>query len=230
MDTSTIIWIVVIAGAMIFNSVSKVRKAREKGVNPPSQHGEAWPSIPWDEEKRPAASKEPVVRPEQPRMHQAPESTGRGPRKPVRTPVSPLPKRPPGTQESDDQHLPPTNGRQSGDCIPTRNDANVFPDECQSLEETPFEEYTPELIEPEMADFADLYRPESSPEAEQSAVASGRSEETGRKRIAHPEKPSQNRAESSEEKPDRVASPIEEFDLRRAVIYSEILKPKFEEE
>jgi len=50
MDASTILWIVIIVGAMVYNSVSKARKARQEGENPPPQHGEAWPSIPWDEE------------------------------------------------------------------------------------------------------------------------------------------------------------------------------------
>ena len=45
-DLSTIIWTVVIVGAMIFNSVAKARRARAKGEQRTPQHAEAWPSIP----------------------------------------------------------------------------------------------------------------------------------------------------------------------------------------
>lgn len=48
-DFSTIIWVVIIIGAMIFNTLSKARKAQNKDGQAPSQHGEAWPSIPWDD-------------------------------------------------------------------------------------------------------------------------------------------------------------------------------------
>lgn len=48
-DFTTIIWVVIIIGAMIFNTLSKARKAQNKDGQAPAQHGEAWPSIPWDE-------------------------------------------------------------------------------------------------------------------------------------------------------------------------------------
>ena len=48
-DFTTIIWVVIIIGAMIFNTLSKARKAQNKDGQAPSQHGEAWPSIPWDD-------------------------------------------------------------------------------------------------------------------------------------------------------------------------------------
>lgn len=42
-DFATVIWVVIIAGAMIFNVVSQLRKARGKGARTPG-HEEAWPS------------------------------------------------------------------------------------------------------------------------------------------------------------------------------------------
>lgn len=42
-DFATVIWVVIIAGAMIFNVVSQSRKARGKGARTPG-HEEAWPS------------------------------------------------------------------------------------------------------------------------------------------------------------------------------------------
>ena len=42
-DFATVIWVVIIAGAMIFNVVSQSRKARGIGARTPG-HEEAWPS------------------------------------------------------------------------------------------------------------------------------------------------------------------------------------------
>ena len=253
MDTSTIIWIVVIVGAMIFNSVSKVRKARQKGENPPSQHGEAWPSIPWDEEERPAAGGRSVESPARPRSAASEEPVPEGPKpvlkpvpprglqmsgqaetasqQPVRTDSGQLPKLSSTLQKSDDRHLSPASSRSGGDYSVTQADTELFPDECQSLEEIPFEEYTPELIGAETADLAGLHRSESSLGSEYGSTSSDRSGKTGRELNTHPKKQAQNRAGTGDKMTyDSVARLVEEFDLRRAVIYSEILKPKFEEE
>ena len=54
-DFATVIWVVIIAGAMVFNVVSQSRKARGKGAHAPG-HEEAWPS-----QAHPAA--EPAPRP-----------------------------------------------------------------------------------------------------------------------------------------------------------------------
>ena len=64
-DLSTIIWTVVIVGAMIFNSVAKARRARAKGEQRTPQHGEAWPSIPWEEERKVFRDPAPETQPEQ---------------------------------------------------------------------------------------------------------------------------------------------------------------------
>ena len=42
-DFATVIWVVIIAGAMVFNVVSQSRKARRKGAKQ-VPHDEAWPS------------------------------------------------------------------------------------------------------------------------------------------------------------------------------------------
>ena len=60
-DFSTILWVVIIVGAMIFNTVAKARRGRGKEGDTPPQHGEAWPSIPWDNdgEADPATTRDP---------------------------------------------------------------------------------------------------------------------------------------------------------------------------
>ena len=89
-DFATVIWVVIIAGAMIFNVVSQSRKARGKGARTPG-HEEAWPS-----QAHPESEPAPMPAP-----------------RPAPWPVAP-----------------------------------VFPDECQSLEEIPAEEYAPERPRP----------------------------------------------------------------------------------
>ena len=44
-DFTTVLWVVIIAGIMVFNVVSQARKARGKEGHA-SRHGEAWPTIP----------------------------------------------------------------------------------------------------------------------------------------------------------------------------------------
>ena len=149
-DFATVIWVVIIAGAMVFNVVSQSRKARGKGAHAPG-HEEAWPS-----QAHPAA--EPAPRP-------APQ------------PVAP-----------------------------------VFPDECQSLEEIPAEEYAPEYTTPKAAETGHLRHQTVN----RLMVDSGNDEIA-----AH---------SLTNDVPDTAATSLTgEFDLRQAVIYSEILKPKFEE-
>ena len=92
-DFATVIWVVIIAGAMIFNVVSQSRKARGKGARTPG-HEEAWPS-----QAHPESEPAPMPAP-----------------RPAPWPVAP-----------------------------------VFPDECQSLEEIPAEEYAPEHTTPKAA-------------------------------------------------------------------------------
>ena len=88
----------------------------------------------------------------------------------------------------------------------------VFPDECQSLEEIPAQEYTPE---PEPVKTAGTGRFKTQPANRLTGGA-----ETDE--IAAHSLTNDTAAESA-------TAVAEEFDLRRAVIYSEILKPKFED-
>lgn len=228
MDTLTILWIVIIVGAMVNNYVSKARKARkarQEGGNPPPQHGEAWPSIPWDEEDNTKPSVPTAnTRPETP-ARTAPsaetvQSVNGGRRRPNREKNTPLSSIHPTVQET----CNPGNNRQkdgkSGDQHPV---SETFTDECQSLEEIFSEEYFSDLDtasdldteeEPQTASFTPLTGLDG-----QSAA---RNELRGGKRG--------KRVQNSTSTPDSLAEMVEEFDLRRAVIYSEILKPKFDEE
>ena len=153
-DFATVIWVVIIAGAMIFNVVSQSRKARGKGARTPG-HEEAWPS-----QAHPEYEPDPMPAP-----------------RPAPWPVAP-----------------------------------VFPDECQSLEEIPAEEYAPEHTTPKAAGRGHLRH----------QTVNRLMDDSGNDEIA---------AHSlTNNAPDAATtSQTEEFNLRQAIIYSEILKPKFEE-
>ena len=153
-DFATVIWVVIIAGAMIFNVVSQSRKARGKGARTPG-HEEAWPS-----QAHPESEPDPMPAP-----------------RPAPWPVAP-----------------------------------VFPDECQSLEEIPAEEYAPEHTTPKAAGRGHLRH----------QTVNRPMDDSGNDEIA---------AHSlTNNAPDAATtSQTEEFNLRQAIIYSEILKPKFEE-
>lgn len=153
-DFATVIWVVIIAGAMIFNVVSQSRKARGKGARTPG-HEETWPS-----QAHPESEPDPMPAP-----------------RPTPWPVAP-----------------------------------VFPDECQSLEEIPAEEYAPEHTTPKAAGRGHLRH----------QTVNRLMDDSGNDEIA---------AHSlTNNAPDAATtSQTEEFNLRQAIIYSEILKPKFEE-
>lgn len=153
-DFATVIWVVIIAGAMILNVVSQSRKARGKGARTPG-HEEAWPS-----QAHPESEPAPMPAP-----------------RPAPWPVAP-----------------------------------VFPDECQSLEEIPAEEYAPEHTTPKAAGRGHLRH----------QTVNRLMDDSGNDEIA---------AHSlTNNAPDAATtSQTEEFNLRQAIIYSEILKPKFEE-
>ena len=153
-DFATVIWVVIIAGAMIFNVVSQSRKARGKGARTPG-HEEAWPS-----QAHPESEPDPMPAP-----------------RPAPWPVAP-----------------------------------VFPDECQSLEEIPAEEYAPEHTTPKAAGRGHLRH----------QTVNRLMDDSGNDEIA---------AHSlTNNAPDAATtSQTEEFNLRQAIIYTEILKPKFEE-
>lgn len=87
-----------------------------------------------------------------------------------------------------------------------------FPDECQSLEEIPAEEYAPEHTTPKAAGRGHLRH----------QTVNRLMDDSGNDEIA---------AHSlTNNAPDAATtSQTEEFNLRQAIIYSEILKPKFEE-
>lgn len=226
MDTLTILWIVIIVGAMVYNSVSKARKARQEGENPPPQHGEAWPSIPWDEEDNTKPSVPTAnTRPETP-ARTAPsaktvQSVNGGRRRPNREKNTPLSSIHPTVQET----CNPGNNRQKvGKTGSQQPLYEAFPDECQSLEEISLEEeYFSDLDTASDLDAAEEPQTASfTPLTGLSSQSTVRNEQRGAKQG--------KRAQNSAPAPDCLAEMVEEFDLRRAVIYSEILKPKFDEE
>ena len=90
--------------------------------------------------------------------------------------------------------------------------APVFPDECQSLEEIPAEEYAPEHTTPKAAGRGHLRH----------QTVNRLMDDSGNDEIA---------AHSLTNNAPEAATTYqtEEFNLRQAIIYSEILKPKFEE-
>lgn len=90
--------------------------------------------------------------------------------------------------------------------------APVFPDECQSLKEIPAEEYAPEHTTPKAAGRGHLRH----------QTVNRLMDDSGNDEIA---------AHSlTNNAPDAATtSQTEEFNLRQAIIYSELLKPKFEE-
>lgn len=155
-DFGSILWILVIVGAMIFNVASQSKKAREKRAAQAPRHDEAWPSETL-----------PPVRP----------AEAYGSEHPAPQPVTP-----------------------------------AFPDECQGLEEIPGEEYVPAFTTQKAANTGRV-RHQTVSRLKNGSDA----EETAAFAIA---------GDTPEEHPASIA---EEFDLQRAVIYSEILKPKFEE-
>lgn len=86
--------------------------------------------------------------------------------------------------------------------------------EAQSLEEIP----------------ADVFRPEIAPEPfGTTPVHRCKAHTTLRTAEKPPIEDEINAGSISDETPAHAKTPGEEFDLRKAVIYSEILKPKFEE-
>lgn len=149
---STVLWIVVIAAAMIFNVVSQSRKQAKKQAGDRHAGSEAWPS--WD----PAAGPQPDSR----------EDT------PVRQEVQPA----------------------------------VAP-----------------AATPTMAPSAGFEDAAPAAGSGHTAPLSGRSD-VQKGRMAAAEHP---HAAYDDAQEDVSAEITEDFDLRRAVIYSEILKPKFDE-
>lgn len=241
-DFATIFWIVVVVGAMIYNSLAKARKARGKGSNVPSGQGEAWPSIPEEKEKSTTSANREMPSPvserdiahstsasksareQQDPARQSEGATGNnGPvldrtAKPYTQgeesgrvlPVDPKRKQTPDAQQ--------TMQKDPGSFSPQNQQPvfATFPDECQSLEEIAFDEYTPEFETPETADFTDP------------GLNALRNLQTNLS-MRDTKEDQSNLSGSNHTKEESLTKIIEKFDLRRAVIYSEILKPKFEE-
>ena len=244
-DFATIFWIVVVVGVMIYNTLEKARKARGKGSNTPTGHGEAWPSIPEEKEKSTTSANREMPSPVSERdiahSASAPRSAREQQdpaRQPERTtgnngPILDRTTKPYTRGKESDRVLSAGNERKSQPNVPetlqkgsseptgmfTQNQQPVFstfPDECQSLEEIPDDEYTSEFETPETTDFTD------------SGLGALRNLPSNLS-MRNPKEDQNNLSGSNHTKEENLTKIIEEFDLRRAVIYSEILKPKFEE-
>lgn len=204
-DLSTIIWTVVIVGAMIFNSVAKARRARAKGEQRTPQHDEAWPSIPWNNAgetdtaatkgpERSVISREPVTR--------GTATTGKGvPRSENET----------GAGQTGQA------GQKGQVAMPKQPVPADFPAEYRNPEGMARKAPETKRKEPRTA-IPGVTGADSDAQrvAERHAGAKKNEAMGGAGRISPAEEPG-------------AAEIAEEFDLRRAVIYSEILKPRFEE-
>ena len=204
-DLSTIIWTVVIVGAMIFNSVAKARRARAKGEQRTPQHDEAWPSIPWNNAgetdtaatkgpERSVISREPVTR--------GTATTGKGV---------------PRSENETGAGQTGQTGQTGQVAMPKQPVPADFPAEYRNPEGKARKAPETKRKEPRTA-IPGVTGADSDAQrvAERHAGAKKNEAMGGAGRISSAEEPG-------------AAEIAEEFDLRRAVIYSEILKPRFEE-
>lgn len=204
-DLSTIIWTAVIVGAMIFNSVAKARRARAKGEQRTPQHGEAWPSIPWNNAgetdtaatkgpERSVISREPVTR--------GTATTGKGV---------------PRSENETGAGQTGQTGQTGQVAMPKQPVPADFPAEYRNPEGMARKAPETKRKEPRTA-IPGVTGADSDAQrvAERHAGAKKNEAMGGAGRISPAEEP-------------EAAEIAEEFDLRRAVIYSEILKPRFEE-
>ena len=204
-DLSTIIWTVVIVGAMIFNSVAKARRARAKGEQRTPQHGEAWPSIPWNNAgetdtaatkgpERSVISREPVTR--------GTATTGKGV---------------PRSENETGAGQTGQTGQTGQAAMPKQPVPADFPAEYRNPEGMARKAPETKRKEPRTAMPGVIGADSNARQvAERHAGAKKNEAMGGAGRISPAEEPG-------------AAEIAEEFDLRRAVIYSEILKPRFEE-
>ena len=204
-DLSTIIWTVVIVGAMIFNSVAKARRARAKGEQRTPQHGEAWPSIPWNNAgetdtaatkgpERSVISREPVTR--------GTATTGKGV---------------PRSENETGAGQTGQTGQTGQVAMPKQPVPTDFPAEYRNPEGMARKAPETKRKEPRTAIPGVIGADSNARQvAERHAGAKKNEAMGGAGRISPAEEPG-------------AAEIAEEFDLRRAVIYSEILKPRFEE-
>lgn len=204
-DLSTIIWTVVIVGAMIFNSVAKARRARAKGEQRTPQHGEAWPSIPWNNagETDTAATK-------------GPERSVIS-REPVTRGTATAGKGVPRSENETGAGQTGQTGQTGQVAMPKQPVPADFPAEYRNPEGMARKAPETKRKEPRTA-IPGVTGADSDAQqvAERHAGAKKNEAMGGAGRISPAEEP-------------EAAEIAEEFDLRRAVIYSEILKPRFEE-
>lgn len=213
-DLSTIIWTVVIVGAMIFNSVAKARRARAKGEQRTPQHDEAWPSIPWEEERKVFRDPAPETQPEQ--REQRGQRGQRGQREQQ------------GQQGLSGQSARSAQPEQAA--YPIQSTRPVQP--AGSTGPQPFAETGSRGASEGLKALVSSSEQhlEQLPDGSGTARKGGKSAEIGAGRATRTGGSNGSADRLRENIAEESATEIaEEFDLRRAVIYSEILKPRFEE-
>lgn len=214
-DFGSVFWVLLAVGAFIYNIVVQARKGDKKGGG--HAHGEAWPSMQPDDAPRTGKGQHDAQpRPEE-RQFDGGTWSGSGQSDAPRT----------GKQREDDW-IPaeikqifgmPEQYRQdaASDSEATSSEElyeeELYADEAQSLEEIPAEEYA-SLETAEYAANSGFSRMTANMKTPEDARTDYAGEEIAGEEIAD----------------SPAAAREKEFDLRRAVIDAEILKPKFSEE
>lgn len=181
-DFSTVIWVIIILGAMFFNGVMQAKKQAKKHPQQPGKHtGEAWPS--WDTQS------------EAEMQRRSPEDTEM------------------------QAEMQKARAKTQAEASKRRLETQTY-----EVRMEPSAEFRRSA-----SDFEEIAAEPS--EFDEPAVAI-----SGYERPATKQQPSKQPIEARTAKPEQQATPdaiaeiTEDFDLRKAVIYSELLKPKFSEE
>lgn len=207
-EYAPIFWVLLTVAAMVVSSVSKARKQAAKAQKEaPGQPGqpfdEAWPRM---EEKASEAERSETRTGTSSGTGQGPVSrTGATAGKTLRTGSAYAP----ASSDSSEAYTAETD--YAGEAYTAEGyTEEAYFDEAQSLEEIP----------------ADVFQTENA------SAAFRQMQPRNQNKMhtpMHGSAGSGNRPERDDTQAAAADEPIEEFDLRKAVIYSEILKPKFEE-
>lgn len=207
-DIGNILWIVVAVGIMVANYLSKAQKEAhgKESAHPGNaeEAGEAWPSMEAPQQERGSHQERRLQQERGPYANQ-PHAAG-SPRHEVqgRTPAS---SRQPGGWPA----IPGFPGQPDESGRPTVEPAQQVQRRIRMADPAP------------EADFPHGNQAEGrvSRQAPQHRTDTQNASKKANTELA--------KGQFTDEQPDGENMPGEEFDLRRAVIYSEILKPKFEE-
>lgn len=222
-DFGTILWIVIVVGIMVTNVVTKARKARGKG----SEHSgsEAWPSADTAESPDTTDTTEMAEMSEMSDAEECPTSARKAATRPVVNPGSPMPRpsayRP---EEARNRQNRPLNRTAATTASMRTYEAATAAGMEAMTAAAPTASFGSGSVfaastaaAPSGKGAFDAYAIGKTSGAAGISAASGG--------IGADGTVGRSDAQAAEE----AAAIAEAFDLRRAVIYSEILKPKFEE-